>query len=202
MASEVQIARLALQHLGDRFSITSLEEATPEAEQVNLVYDEVRDMVLRSHPWKFAKKFTSPAFLVETPTFAPPPNWGYMYVYPSDCLRMLRIVNTLGDDKPPIRYEIGLNSVGDRVILSNESEITLEYTSRVVDPNMYDSQFITGLAYRLAQYLAIPITGDRQRMADMQALADRELGLAMATDANEGFEAPPSTEATWMDARS
>jgi hypothetical protein len=198
MASEVQIARLALQHLGDRFDITSLDEATPEAEQVNLVYDEVRDMVLRSHPWKFAKKFFVPAYLTGTP----PADWGYMYTYPSDCVRMLRIVNPLGGGKPPIRFEIGLNSSGNKVILTNESEITIEYTSRVTDPNMYDSQFITGMAYRLAQYLAIPITGDRQRMADMQALADRELGMAMSTDANEGFEEVPMSEATWVDARS
>lgn len=198
MASEVQIARLALQHLGDRFDITSLDEATPEAEQVNLVYDEVRDMVLRGHPWKFAKKFFTPAYLTATP----PADWGYMYTYPSDCLRMLRIVNPLGGGKPPIRFEIGLNSSGNKVILTNESEITIEYTSRVTDPNMYDSQFITGMAYRLAQYLAIPITGDRQRMADMQALADRELGMAMSTDANEGFEEVPMSQATWVDARS
>ena len=36
MASQVQIAKLALQHVGDRFDISSLTEFTPEAEQVNL----------------------------------------------------------------------------------------------------------------------------------------------------------------------
>lgn len=197
MASEVQIAKLALQHLGDRFDITTLEEASVEAEQVNLIYDEVRDTVLRSHPWKFARKFFSPAYL----TAVAPGEWGYMYTYPSDCLRMLRIINPLGAGKPPIRFEVGLNSSGSKVILTNESEITIEYTARITDPNMYDSQFITGLSYRLAQYLAIPITGDRQRMADMQVMADRELGMAMSTDANEGFEEVPLSEAGWIDAR-
>ena len=61
MSSEVQIARLALQHLGDRYDITSLNEASPEAEQVKLVFDNVRDMVLREHPWKFARKYSTPA---------------------------------------------------------------------------------------------------------------------------------------------
>jgi hypothetical protein len=38
MASKVQIAKLALQHVGDRYDISDITEATPEAEQVNLLY--------------------------------------------------------------------------------------------------------------------------------------------------------------------
>jgi len=52
--SDVQIAKLALQHLGDRFDITSLDDARPEAEQINLVFENVRDALLREHPWKFS----------------------------------------------------------------------------------------------------------------------------------------------------
>ena len=36
MASETQIAKLALQHIGDRYDITDLTEESVEAEQVNL----------------------------------------------------------------------------------------------------------------------------------------------------------------------
>ena len=58
MASQVQIAKLALQHVGDRFDISSLTEVTPEAEQVNLIFNDTRDALLRQHPWNFAKKFS------------------------------------------------------------------------------------------------------------------------------------------------
>ena len=197
MASEVQIARLALQHIGDRFDITSLSEASPEAEQVNLVFADVRDMVLRSHPWKFARKYASPAQLSGTV----PGNWDYMFAYPSDALRVIRIVNPLGDNQPPIRFEVARNADDARVILCNESEPTLEYTKQVTDPQQFDPQFVTALAYRLAQYIAMPITGDRQIMADMKSLADLEIGKAQSTDANEGFEAPRPAEATWISAR-
>lgn len=197
MASEVQIARLALQHIGDRFDINSLTESSPEAEQVNLVFDDVRDMVLREHPWKFARKYTSPAQLSGTA----PGNWDYMYAYPSDAMRIIRIVNPLGDNQPPIRFEIARNSDDVRVILSNESEPTFEYTSRVTDPQQFDPQFVIALSYRLAQYIAIPITGDRQIMADMKQMADIEIGKARASDANEGFEEVRPAQATWIDAR-
>jgi hypothetical protein len=197
MASEVQIARLALQHLGDRFDLTSLTEATPEAEQVNLVFANVRDMVLREHPWKFARKYASPAAL----SGDAPGNWAYMYTYPSDALRIIRIVNPLGDDKTPIRFEVARNSSDLRVILTNESQPTIEYTQRITDPQQFDPQFSTALSYRIAQYIAMPITGDRQIMADMKTLADMEVGKAKASDANEGFETPNPSEADWINAR-
>ena len=197
MTSEVQIARLALQHLGDRYDITSLTEASPEAEQVNLVFDNVRDMVLREHPWKFARKYTTPASLAGVV----PGNWSYMYTYPSDAMRVIRIVNPLGDDKTPIRFEIARNSADLRVVLTNESEPTLEYTKQVTDPQQFDPQFVIAFSYRLAQYIAMPITGDRQVMADMKSMADIEIGKAKASDANEGFEAPQPAEAGWINAR-
>jgi len=197
MASEVQIARLALQNIGDRYDITSLDEASPEAEQVNLVFDDVRDMVLREHPWKFARKYATPTALAGDA----PANWDYMYTYPSDALRVIRIVNPLGDDQPPIRFEVARNSSDAKVILCNEGELTLEYTAQITDPQEFDAQFVTALAYRLAQYIAMPITGDRQIMADMKSLADIEVGKAQASDANEGFEAVRPAEATWITAR-
>jgi hypothetical protein len=49
MASKVQIAKLALQHVGDRYDISDITEATPEAEQVNLLYDDTRDAMLPPH---------------------------------------------------------------------------------------------------------------------------------------------------------
>ena len=197
MSSEVQIARLALQHLGDRYDITSLDEASPEAEQVKLVFDNVRDMVLREHPWKFARKYATPAQL----TGVVPGNWDYMFTYPSDALRIIRIVNPLGDNQPPIRFETARNSADVHTILCNESEPTIEYTKQVTDPQQFDPQFVTALAYRIAQYIAMPITGDRSIMSDMKTLADIEIGKAQATDANEGFEAVRPAEATWITAR-
>ena len=92
-------------------------------------------------------------------------------------------------------------TVAENIILCNESEPTIEYTKQVTDPQQFDPQFVTALAYRIAQYIAMPITGDRSIMSDMKTLADIEIGKAQATDANEGFEAVRPAEATWITAR-
>jgi hypothetical protein len=107
----------------------------------------------------------------------------------------------LGDDKTPIRFEIARNAADLRVVLTNESEPTLEYTKQVTDPQQFDPQFVIAFSYRLAQYIAMPITGDRQVMADMKSMADIEINKAKASDANEGFEAPQPAEAGWINAR-
>jgi hypothetical protein len=197
MPSEVHIARLALQNIGDRFDLTALSDPTPEAEQVNLVFNDVRDMVLREYPWKFARKYSTPASLAGVV----PGNWSHMYTYPPDALRLLRIVNPLGDHQPPIRFEVARNAHDIKVVLTDQSEPMLEYTQKVTDPERFDAQFVMAFAYRLAQYIAMPITGDRQIMADMKTLADAEIRNAQATDANEGFEAPRPAEAGWISAR-
>ena len=197
MASKVQIAKLALQHIGDRFDIESLTEASPEAEQVNLVFDDVLLFELRKHPWNFARKFTCPAALVGTP----PANWDYMYTYPPDCVKVRRIVNPLGDNKePPLRFEIATNSNDKKVILTNVEAPEIEYTKLVTDPAQFDPEFTMAFSMRLAQFIAIPITGDKDAMRLLKALADEMGGDAQATDGNEGWD-DTRDDADWILAR-
>jgi len=200
MASKVQIAKLALQHIGDKYDITSLSEATPEAEQVNLVFDDVRDMTLRAHPWKFAVKYSSPAALVAGPPDVV--NWTYAFTYPADCLKVLNIVNPLGRDKKPVPFEIANDASDNKVIMANEEEPTLRYIKQETDSEKYDPLFVMALSYRIAQYIAIPITGDRGMMNDMKQLADEEIGKAAMESANEGIEAAQTRDPDWITARS
>lgn len=197
MASEVQIAKLALQHLGDRYDITSLSEATPEAEQVNLVFDDVRDMVLRSHPWKFAVKHTSPTALAGTV----PSIWDYMFQYPSDALKILNVVNPLGRTASPIKFDILLNSSDVKVIVCDEEEPEFSYISQVTDTSLYDPSFVMALSFRLAQYLAMPLTGDLQIMQTMRAMAENEISMAQRENANEGVDDGYSRDPDWISAR-
>lgn len=197
MASSVQIAKLALQHVGDRYDITALDEATPEAEQVNLLFEDVRDMVLRQHPWKFAIKHDSPAQLSGTV----PGLWSYMFVYPSDCLKMIEIVNPLGKDVDPIRFDVMLNSSGTKVIVCDVEEPELRYISRVTDSDAFDPGFVMAFSLRLAQYLAVPLTGDRGLALALKQDADEALSMAKSDDANEGVEEDHRREASWIDAR-
>jgi len=195
MASDVQIAKLALNHIGDRWDIAALTEASVEAEQVNLIYADVRDTMLRAHPWGFAKKFTSPATLSGTV----PGGWDYMYQYPTDAVRVLGVTDPFGVDTV-IKFEIATNSVDQRVILTDQNEAEFYYTSRVTDPTRFDPEFTMAFSYALAAMLAMPLTGDGGIASAMEQKAFSTGHAAFETDSSEGFskEAP---DADWITAR-
>ena len=193
MATEIQIAKLALQHVGDRFDISSLTESSTEAEQVNLIFADVRDAMLRQHPWNFAKKFTSPAALDGTP----PSLWTFMYLYPNDALRILGITNPLGREQPPIKFEIGRNSSDKRCVFTDEESPEIIYIAQITNTEEYDPEFSLAFSFGLAARLAMPLTGDRGIATELQTLADKYVHIAWETDSSEGIE-PSKPEATWI----
>ena len=198
--SEVQIAKMALQHLGDRYDITSLSEATPEAEQVNLVFDNLRDELVREHPWNFALRYYTPAALVGTP----PAQYTYMYAYPSDALRVWRIVNPMdptGDLYEPLKWRVARNNSDIRVLLTNESEPEFEYSKQVTNSFEFDASFDMALSWRIAAAIALPITGDvgiRDRVARD---AETSIDKAKLQDANEGVGKVQTQDPDWIKAR-
>lgn len=195
MASEVQIAKLALQHIGDRWDISDLTEATPEAEQVNLVFDDTRDALLRQHPWNFAKKYASPATLSGTV----PGNWTYMYTYPTDAVRVNGIIDPL-ETGTPIKFEVARNASDVKVVLTDQEDAEFFYTARITDTVQFDPEFTMALSYALASRLAMPLTGERAIMGDMETMARNIVNSAWETDSNEGIE-EDLPEATWIQAR-
>jgi len=118
MASQVQIAKLALQHIGDRYDIADLTEESTEAEQINLVFDDTRDEILRRFPWRFAKKYISPSKLagITVPGF-----WDFAYQYPPDAVKVRGVSNPLGVDVAPIDFEIALLQDNTKVILQTKT---------------------------------------------------------------------------------
>jgi hypothetical protein len=193
MPSNVQIAKLALQHIGDRYDISDLEEEGTEAEQVNLVFDDTRKELLRMHPWSFANKFATPATLsVTVPAF-----WTFAYPYPSDALRIVEIVNPLGRDLEPIQFEVSLLTDNTKVLLTDQSEATFRYTANISDPTQFDPEFVNAFSFLLASKIAMALTGDGGIRGALREEAQRAIYQAGSTDANEGrTEEPP--EASWI----
>tara|TARA_Y100000385_G_scaffold108512_2_gene112647 strand:- start:500 stop:1117 length:618 start_codon:yes stop_codon:yes gene_type:complete len=196
MASQVQIAKLALQHVGDRFDITSMTEVTPEAEQVNLVFNDVRDALLRQHPWNFAKKFTSPATVAGTV----PGGWTFMYLYPTDAVRILGITNPLGRNQLPIEFQTARNSANNYCVLTDAENAEIIYTARITTTEDFDPEFTMALSYQLAAKMAMPLTGDRGIAGELEKLATIACNSAWETDSSEGIE-PSKPEADWITAR-
>jgi|TARA_R110000823_G_scaffold23531_10_gene70178 hypothetical protein len=195
MASETQIAKLALQHVGDRYDISDLTEESVEAEQVNLIFDDTRDWLLRQHPWGFAKKFATPSALVGTV----PNNYDFMYTYMTDAVRIGGVVDPL-DAGTKIDFEVARNSSDVKVILTDAESAEFFYTARITDTAQFDPEFVMAFSYALGSKLAMPLTGDRTIMGDLDTLARNTINSAWETDSNEGIsDAPP--DADWIQAR-
>lgn len=77
---------MSLQRIGARGTIGSLQEDSPNAIKVNVVWDMVFQEVLSERDWKFAKAY------VQLQQNANSPAGGYLYAYalPADFLRLCR----------------------------------------------------------------------------------------------------------------
>lgn len=184
MASNVQIANWALAKIGAD-TITSFTEDSKEARAVNLLYDIVRDTVLRDHSWNFATKRATLASLVSTP------DWGYAYEYqlPVDCLRIIGVQDDL------IAYKIE-----GRKLVTDNADINIKYVYRVTDPNEFSPNFIDAFVTRLSAELSYLITQSNTVAGQMFDLYDKRLKEAKTLDAKE--ETPDQIQITpWLDAR-
>lgn len=157
MASETEIANLALGHLGIGKEIADLDtERSSEAAACRRFYDISRDATLRDFSWPFATKFDDLALIEEDPTT----EWAYAYVYPPDCLMIRRILSGTRNDTRQSRvpYKIAQGDSG-LVVYTDAEDAVLEYTVKAEDPTIYPADFKMAMAFRLAVYIAPKVTG-------------------------------------------
>lgn len=173
MVSETDICNNALLKLDAR-TITSLSDNTKEAVQCNVLYEQIRDDVLAAHPWNFAIRQSSLARLVATPTF----EFDYKFTLPSDCLRVIKAVDS-SEDKVAFKIK-------GRDLHSDESGIDIEYIKRVTDTAIFSPQFVDTLATRLAAELAYSLSGGETRAGNLLQQYSVKLKEAKRRDAQEG----------------
>jgi hypothetical protein len=201
--SDVQICNMALAHCGISLLIADLEENSNQAELCGLFYAPTRDKVLQAMPWPFARNYAPLQDLGN-----PPQNWGFRYLYPTDCLKFRNIVNngyvpSLPGFYPgyhaghsvclPVRtpFQVGLASdASSKVIYANVANAQGEYTVRITDVTLFPQAFVNALAWALAAELAIPLTTDMQRAQLAQNQYLSALLEAGADLLNEGEDGP------------
>lgn len=195
VASVIDICNYALMRVGTKFSIMSLDEASPEANACKLVFDQALRASLRLHPWNFASASVSLAEIG-----GPRSDWAYRYALPSDCINALRV---MGDSKSSDRvpFEIGINDTRDgKTLLCDRAAAVLIYTCYVADPTLYDSSFVDCLSWRVAYEVAMPITADRSIQGQCLQAWQKFIPEAAALDSNEG-NADPNRAAPWISVR-
>lgn len=150
VTSEVEIANLALAKMGHEGFIIDLDENSKGAKYMNVFYEPMRDELLRSHLWRFARKRAVLAPLTDTDEF----NEGYSYFqYPDDCLRIV------GTDKEYFQSYMPWSREGNR-ILAKTNVLKIVYLKRVTNVSEMDPSFIDAFATRLAFEGVMPIMKD------------------------------------------
>ena len=223
MASDTDICNLALAHLGDTATVSSIDppEGSAQASHCARFYPIARDALLEMHAWGFATKRASLALLDVTP----PSTWQYTYAAPADILNFLEVLAPEARDD----YSVGLpmantgayaapitnlgvytpqafaveNIDGTDVLYCNVENAVLRYTGVVTDTTRFSPLFVRCLAHYLASMLAGPLLkGEVGRK-----VAQEHLRLAMAIQQQaEGSDAnqrniKPAHGAPWMTGR-
>ncbi len=172
-------------------------EASVQASYCAQYYPLARDMALQAHVWDFTKTRVSLALLAENPT----PQWLYSYARPEDMLHAISILapDALDDDTLPPTWDrwqyaaqhlnntvynpLGQpqdftqerNSLGQRIILTNQKDAVLRYTTRSIDASEYPPFFTSAVSHLLASYLAGALmkgdAGKKEGKAQLQLYA-------------------------------
>src|SRR3990167_757086 len=161
--------------------ITSLTDGSTSANAADDIYTEVRDELLRSHPWNFATKRQQLARSATAPGF----EFDYAYPLPSDWLRTISVHdNDAGHGTLLFREEI----VGaQRSIVASADTIYLRYVYQMTDRNLMAADFRAALAAALARDMAITLTSSSALEERMTIKADRLLARARSADALGAF---------------
>lgn len=198
MASEVDIANLALSHLGDSATVASLDppEGSAQAEHCARFYPIARNSLLELHNWKFA---TRRATLAQLAVDSGP--WAYAYALPADALKLLAV---LPDGAEAVAesedYEQEVVETGASAILTNCELATLRYIALVTDTTKFSPLFELALSWQLASFLAGPILKGDAGAAEAKrcaGLAMAHLSQAAVSDANQR-RVTPVHNVPWM----
>lgn len=164
MATQVQVVNSALEHIAAQTKIVSLVDGTTAANAANVVYGPIVQLLLRELDPDFAR-FTAPLTLSAAVTPVPP--WAYEYIYPADMVRLRQVrppTNLIVDkfDPQPVRANVAFDLIAatnTKVILTNQVSALAVYTSSTVTEAQWDSAFTETVIRRLANPLAMALSG-------------------------------------------
>ena len=201
MASAVDIANIALGHLGDEAAISSIAppDGSVQASHCARIYPMARDELLEMHNWRFATKRADLALLSTTEQ---PQEWAYTYAYPT-CIRVIAVrpadeatttnPGLIFDEQEfltkPQTFPFTIEALqdGTQVIYTNVEYATVHYVAAITDTAKFSPLFVAALARLMAVYLAGPIIKGKT-------------GMAVAKEQLEMFEKIASPRAKSSDA--
>jgi hypothetical protein len=174
MSTAVQVCSNALVELGG-LPINSFDNLSDRALAAANLYPQIRDAVLRSHPWNCATK----RVVLSPDSVAPAFGWDYAFTLPGNNLRVLSI--TPDREREPFALE-------DGKILCDTDTVYLRYIYRNDNPAKWDATLTRAMTLAMAAVLAIPVTEDKDKKVEKERELQALLRTARAVD---GQEEPP-----------
>lgn len=172
--SEVTICSNALLMLGDS-PINSFSESTNRARLASNLWEPVRDMVLRLHPWNCAIKRTQLAPDTAAPAF----DWTYQFTLPADCLRVLSV--GASSDESDWLVESGK-------LLCNDNPAKLRYIWRNETPARWDTALVWAMTIAMRAVFSQPVAASTSLE---QLIRDELRDILKQARAADGQEDPP-----------
>lgn len=148
--NKYDICNLALSFLGNTNKINSFTENSNEAALCGSVYDIARKTLLTIFPWNFAVKQAALTVTTETNK-----DYEFVYEYPSDAIRVLRIFTGNEINMGVVnQYQV----IGSRIV-TDIADAQVEY---IIDAADFPPVFEEALAYKIASMVAIPLSSSPQ----------------------------------------
>lgn len=156
--TKLDICNMALAILG-QVDLSSLQEENQRAQLCNQYYDIVRQQLLRSHDWTFAKATEKLSLLKQDEERGLAQ---FVYAKPAKCLFVSKVFNKGRMDKAG-SFKLELDSSSKKeVIRTKVEEAYAEYVMDIEDTTLYDSQFVEAFSAALASKIAMSLTGSIQ----------------------------------------
>lgn len=218
MTGVVDIYNMALAELRVG-RVSSVSENSLAAQQCTLFYNTLRKQVLQDAPWGFAR-VVKPLAVLDSDTYSVF-NWAIVYQYPSDCLRVNRLILNhefvqsgtstavtsrfydrglpIPDHDTRVPHEV-MQVESTKVIVSNDSNLRADYNidnGFTRDPNNFSMAFSLALANLLGAHVAVSLAGEEKGSKlkrDMLAVYDKYIRNALVNNANERYERPADSE--------
>jgi len=211
MASDVDICNLALGHLGDNATVSSISppEGSAQAEHCARFYPIARDALLEMHNWNFTMRRVNLAEVTNSW-----PEWKYAYALPADSINIIAVMppdahddyatRFLPTDTPsfahnyspmisagrysPQDFTVERADDGNHILYTNQEKAMLRYTAYVTDTTSYSPLFVMALSWQLASMLAGPILKGDAGSAEAKRCTQMAMGYltqAEASDSNQ-----------------
>lgn len=193
------IANLSLSHLGINKAIANLaNERSAEANACRQFFAITVTQVLEDYWWPFATGFKKLPLIGRCPTR----EWRFSYGYPSDCLKIRRVLSHRRTDtrQSRIPFKRVADIASDAQFVYTDKECAeIEYT--VINPASatWSADFIMAASLRLAANIAALITaGDPFKLKERVMLAYGNELLKAQDNAAQEEQVDQEAEAEWI----